>query len=674
MNLTNLFNIKYLMQNIKKSKALIILLTLLVPMFTSIMLISIQNDSEYVSNFAELSIVNIIFMYVVPLVLSMTLFSYVYKKNSVDFIGSMPLSRKTIFITNTIGGIAIIAICQLLTAISMLFLSKVLSNIIIFGSMVWDIFIFFTFGYVFVFTVSNLAMSFSGNKFSQLVSTCLILFMIPFLIMSGDTLGDKNIYSAVEDMFISSSADNKVVRISEPYYFTAPNYIFDAMIDYNFEYEYSSISVIKMVILSGAYIVIGLIIFNKKKFELAGESYENTKIHLAVKLLTFIPFMMIFCSLNGSDKVNVFLFFVALLGVYYFVFDLITNKRIKIKLSIASFVMSFLIVFAVCDGIVLQLGKNNERVVKISDIQSIYIDTIRAGYNSDSKFGLEIKDKELIKTVMLDSYVGPISISQEVTTEEIKSTEVIKEPYKYRGSDATIIIKLKNGNELKTRRYLQESIYASIINTFGKECANVKVGINKIPCLYGNNLTNEERKALIEAINKDLENITYEELYANYNLRNEEYTLRFYEYNNHKLKVNNYSSVAFENLHQKVAEICNGKTRQLFDELNYFYINETDAIWKLIKENNPDLFNEISKNENEKIISEVFHRICEFSEEDIELIIKNSEKIDLSKEYIVIKSNYPTYYYTNNLQQIYEIMADNFNEISKYEFKLQNIF
>ena len=117
MNLTNLFNFNYLIQNIKKYKALIILLILLVPMFTSIMLLSVESDSEYVISFAELSIVNIIFMYIMPIVLSMTLFNYVYKKNSVDFIGSMPLSRKTVFITNTIGGFAIIAIMQLITMI-----------------------------------------------------------------------------------------------------------------------------------------------------------------------------------------------------------------------------------------------------------------------------------------------------------------------------------------------------------------------------------------------------------------------------------------------------------------------------------------------------------------------------------------------------------------------------
>ena len=56
----------------------------------------------------------------------------------------MPLSRRTIFLTNTIGGIGIIIVPQLLTMISTLFLSQILSEVVIFGSMVWDIFIFYT--------------------------------------------------------------------------------------------------------------------------------------------------------------------------------------------------------------------------------------------------------------------------------------------------------------------------------------------------------------------------------------------------------------------------------------------------------------------------------------------------------------------------------------------------
>ena len=93
MNLAKLFNFKYLMQNIKKSKMAIILFLSVVPIFTSLLLI-ISASNSYVPSFLELGSSNIIFMYITPFILSFSLFGYAYKKKSIDFIGSMPISRK----------------------------------------------------------------------------------------------------------------------------------------------------------------------------------------------------------------------------------------------------------------------------------------------------------------------------------------------------------------------------------------------------------------------------------------------------------------------------------------------------------------------------------------------------------------------------------------------------
>ena len=157
MNLTKLFNTSYWIENMKKSKPTLVLLMLLVPLFTSVLLLSVEDS--YLCSFVELSSVNLIGLYVIPFILSTTLFGYVYKKNSVDFIGSMPISRNSIFSTNTIGGIAFITLMQILTAICTLLLSKILSSVTIFGSMVWDIFVYYTLGYIFVFTAANLLLT-----------------------------------------------------------------------------------------------------------------------------------------------------------------------------------------------------------------------------------------------------------------------------------------------------------------------------------------------------------------------------------------------------------------------------------------------------------------------------------------------------------------------------------
>ena len=52
-------------------------------------------------------------MYLVPVVLSITLFSFIYKRGSIDFTLSMPINKKQIFLTNTFGGIIIILLMQI---------------------------------------------------------------------------------------------------------------------------------------------------------------------------------------------------------------------------------------------------------------------------------------------------------------------------------------------------------------------------------------------------------------------------------------------------------------------------------------------------------------------------------------------------------------------------------
>lgn len=667
MNLMKLFNLKFLMQNIKKSKALIILLTIVVPMFTSIMLLSI--DVNYALPFWELSIINIIGMYIIPIVLSMTLFNYVYKKNSVDFIGSMPLSRNTIFLTNTIGGIAIIIIMQLITLISTLFLSKVLSGLIIFGSMVWDIFVFYTVAYIFVFTVSNLAMSFSGNKFSQLVSICLILFLVPFIIMSCEAFGDNYSYINIEEKIAYSSGDMaQRITIDNPQYFTAPNYIFGMIT--GAEYKYTTESVGKMLVLSVIYTAVGLLLFKRKKLEMAGESYEKETTHLIVKMLTFIPFMFIYCSLSNSDKASVFLFFVAILAVYYFLFDLITNKKIKLKISIPAFIVSWVLVFAIYEGVVPKFGRNNIDIIKINDVQNVYIESINYTSYSRCAFGLLIEDEELIELILTEagrSYAESSSYirtpASEVTTITFEDP-VKEEKYIYRGFNTNLIIKLENGKTYEYSIYLDSGIYKEILEKLG----DMQVAKNFegfVPLCNGLYFSKQDEKEIIESINSAFNNLTYNDLYDIYTNTLAEYNLNLCIYKNHELVKNNFTYKGFEQLYKFMTKKSNQTTVKVISEIKHFYINDTDDIIKIIESKNPGIFGEnpYAYTQND-YINQIKYDIVYIANEEIEDFIKKDSKndFDVTKEAVVICSNYPTYYYTNDIDGFYYALAKGWNK------------
>ena len=183
MNLINLFNFNYLKQNLKKSKGALAIFVGIIPII-NILILFLLNDNNYsneVITLPVLSTINFIGVFIIPIVISICLFGYVFKKKSVDFVNSMPISRKSIFITNTIGGIGILVLMNLINAIFIYILSSTLPNLVVPLGMIIDYFILWTVAYVFVFTVSNIAVSVSGNMITSLVVSALILFLVPFM-------------------------------------------------------------------------------------------------------------------------------------------------------------------------------------------------------------------------------------------------------------------------------------------------------------------------------------------------------------------------------------------------------------------------------------------------------------------------------------------------------------
>lgn len=76
MNLTKLFNFKYLIQNIKKSKMALVLFFIIVPIFTSL---TIMTTKDQILDFCELAFVNIFGMYIIPFIFSVCLDMYIRK-------------------------------------------------------------------------------------------------------------------------------------------------------------------------------------------------------------------------------------------------------------------------------------------------------------------------------------------------------------------------------------------------------------------------------------------------------------------------------------------------------------------------------------------------------------------------------------------------------------------
>ena len=338
MHLTKLFNWHYLKQNMKKSKGVILLFLILVPVFTALVtMLSVHNISFVkVANPIELVWVNIIGLYIIPFVLSFTLFGYVYKRTSVDFINSMPINRKTIFITNTIGGIILIAIIQCVTALILWLCSMMFPHYVIFTSFIVDILIMMFVSYVFVFLVANLAMTISGTFLTQIVLTMLILFFIPFLMDTYHQFSQSETYR-----FLNGNTEfQHQVEVNKTEY-TMPYRIFSIMVYGNDTKLYYNKSIDKMLLLGAIYFVLGMYLFYKRKMENTEESFASTSIHLIIKALTIFPMIVILNQIEAEMEWNIVL--IALVIVYYFLFDLIVKKKVTFPVSIVGIVATLFI-------------------------------------------------------------------------------------------------------------------------------------------------------------------------------------------------------------------------------------------------------------------------------------------------------------------------------------------
>lgn len=399
MNLTSWFNFKFLKENFKKSRAIILLCIFLLPILTFITnLIKISDSSDFIPNIYHLSYLFIVGLYIIPIVLSITLFSFVFKRKSCDFVMSFPITKRQIFMTNTVGGIGLILILNILNCLMLFLVSLISSNIFIPGRMIFDIFLLWTVAYIFVFVVSNIAISVSANKITSVVVVLLILFLIPFLhtfiTVNGSLFNNRESGVLYENRCINNDCydiNYNVVRDSN---YTVPYLLISKILNNN-KLNYN-VSIVKTFVLSLIYIFVGLLLFDRKKFEIVETSFKSEKIHLFVKNLTVIPFLALgYLAFKESgfsfEYMTYYILLLAIIITYLIIYDLITRKRVLNVFKSLLYTL-FSLVFVILLGMTSSL--DNNKYLDVDNIKEITL----SDSNKLKKSG-STRDRELIKYI-----------------------------------------------------------------------------------------------------------------------------------------------------------------------------------------------------------------------------------------------------------------------------------
>lgn len=640
MNLTNLFNFKYLKENIKKSKSTILLCILLIPIINGlILLITDTTNTKTIPTIYSISPILLLGVYVIPIVLSITLFNFIYKKGSIDFTLSLPISKKQIFLTNTIGGIVILLLMQIINLIILLIISLLSKGIILDYKMLIDVFVIYLITYTFVFTSCNIAISITSNKITTVIVTMLIIFLIPFIsTIINYHFFDNDMYYNPENARITCTTELCKPTTYECYEkgcltdATEGTYIADIKkidnITYTLPYELIKSSIfaesattniktplIRMFILCIIYTFIGVPLFIRKKFEVVGISFKNQNMHIIVRTLTTIPIISISYIIlkdlsNNSTSFFGFIFLLVLTIAYLIIYDLITRKKVTnfFKMLLSIFIVSASIV--IIDNIIPQEDYN----FLDTDIKSINI----ASYYSSNEI-TNIKDRELINyitSILLDTEIPNYRYSHLVVKAKIKSNiyqfyiNVTKEQYDY------IMSKIKT-----TKAYSEYFKKVSKYNFYAIGLNNNKRYLEKDDPLY-KKIADSYKANPLENNNEQLDNI---------------YNAVLYTYDNYQTKTFNFNLEDDKELKQELLNYYNKSTKK-----------------KILNKANPDTYS--YKLGNTYVNSYEHKEISSFIEKEL------NEPVNINKEYKCIEI-----YQRDN---IYLLITNDVNSVNNFTQKL----
>ena len=668
MNLIKSFNLRFFKENLRKSKGAIALLLLVAPIFTLLVTVLLFNNNNVnVPSKVSLFTIDYIGMYIIPVIMSSVLFGYVYKKKSVDFINSQPINRKTIFVTNTIGGILLITIIQAITAILLLICGAILPKVLIFPQMVLDIFIMMWISYVFVFLVTNLAMSMSGTFYTQIVLTMLIIFLLPFcydvFIESGEGINSE---------LVSSDYSYNIYVRSDNYY-TLPYQVFHSIFFLNTqEFDwFSAKSMSRMVILGIAYYFIGLHLFKNRKMENNEESFANEKIHILVKALTIFPMIVFLNLVNEEKEFNIIA--IAIIITYYFIYDFIVKRRLKLKTSLIYLVLTMVLLQGICSTSEkikksMPLSKlNTENIASVKLQNFNYYDYSNNYYNGkNASLGGYIENKEFINLLLDSAYRAYIEDVGDYTVDDkfagdlnvLNSSADISKPTMKNTVNFEIMIKMKNGKVYDTNLDIYVEDFEKIKTELNKEekfVQNIKDRIIQNGVLTINNymfVEGEEKKVIAKEIESKVNSMNLEELLQENYTHKKSYICKYY-YEKHRLQGITIPAEISDEILKIVSKHTNkAVVEKIKKDLNKTYNYQ-------VYSQNPNLNENLGETKTYLYYSDDITKFILYNE---------NENFDITKPYVVIDidGRYSLQFYTNKVEEIENII----NKAQEYEKSL----
>ena len=549
MHLNKWVNFKYLYQNFKKSKTLLLFILVLVPIINIWMVGTNIISKDYVVDFSMLYKLSNIIAFILPTALAFILMGFVFKRKTVDFVMSKPISKKQIFITNFIGGFGFILVILLINSIGFIFLNLFTSLFIPF-SVILDYFCYSLVTYMFIFIISLLAIAISGN-----ISGTFVVFLLLLLFGASISYINYDIKDKNTNVYYISESESYKADLTYDYTLITPlNY-------YRYE-TYNTNSIIKTLVLSVVYLGLAYIIFNKKLMENSEVSFKNKYLYNIIKIFTYIPICYFAYLIFSSD--NIFLIIsIIICVVYYIVYDLILRKKLG---NIYKKGGELLIVSIFIFGMFVILGKiyDQDRLLDIPDVVTLeYID-----YDFNYVYTIKVSDKKLISELISDN-----------------------------SFDSYFTMYLDNNYFIS--KGISESLYGKIINYADKNDLLDKYTTDNII-----HITSANNKGLVLPLDNKFKNMVIDELNNYDSDKLEQEYIYLYKYEDHKIK---YISLDIYNnldILNYIKEIYNEEFLKNINNNTIFINSDIEYLDEIINENKDSFINFLEEHKNDKLTND----------------------------------------------------------------------
>ena len=434
----SLFNWNYFKENMKKSRGVLLLFALVIPIFTYLFMLllnNVQDGQRVFPHLSDLSIPVLVGMYIIPFILSVTLFNFVFKKDSVDFINALPLKRETIYMTNILGGIGLFFVIFLITSLLMLVMSMFFNALVIPNAMYFHYFLTFFVAYSFVFITSSLALSLTGSRMVHVALVLIIMFIPGFVsdfytsrvhndmrdnyeyTSSCSTYDSKcDIYSMSNDLVVGKSYIFENGKTLPYKYISFVPRAFFGMNTNEITYQaelsnvYDVSSIVRMIILSIFYIALGLYAFINRHMEIAESTFKNENVHQVVKCLTLFPLCLGAISIfNESKELIALWIMLAVIVTIYVVYDLITRRNSGKFMKSLIYFLGLVLVTILMYMSISGLGKlESSKVIEKDEVASLGIVPNNyfssSNYDNDlSALDYKVTNKDIINLIFKNS-------------------------------------------------------------------------------------------------------------------------------------------------------------------------------------------------------------------------------------------------------------------------------